>query len=238
MGVIFSHAWVLLVRNPILFVPGIVLAIAATAIDAIGSATLSRYALTTTGTPDTIEAMQVVAALAIFVVSAAVSLVQMMAVTAMAGGAWEHGHASLRDAWEAFAHRLPAAALAGAMLLVLGFCAAALSPATFMVPILLYVLLFIYTMAAVVIGGHPPFAALIESCRLALANAGTTVVVVGLILVMALLAAGLGGMLGRWSPLAGWLVAGLLQQVIVAYATLVVAGEYLKLASDPPDPVS
>jgi hypothetical protein len=235
---IFGRAWTLLVRNPILVVPGIVLAIVGSAIDAAGSQMLARYALTTTGTPDTVEAMQAFAAVAIFVVSAAVSLVQMMAVTGMAGGAWEHGRTSLRDAWDAFAHRLPAATLAGALLLILGFCAAGLSPATFMVPILLYVLLFIYTMAAVVIGGRSPVRALIESCRLALANAGTTFAVVGLILVMALLGAGLGAVVGRWSPLAGWLVAGLLQQVIVAYATLVVAGEYINLASDRHDPVS
>ena len=46
--------------------------------------------------------------------------------------------------------------------------------------------------------------------------------VVGLILVMALAGAWLGGFIGRFTPFGGWLVAGLLQQVIVAYATLVV----------------
>ena len=78
----------------------------------------------------------------------------MMVVTGMAGGAWAHGSTSLRDGWAALAHRLGAAAIAGALLLGVGFCAAALSPVTFMVPLVLYTLLFIYTMAAVVIGGH------------------------------------------------------------------------------------
>jgi len=229
---IFTRAWALLARNPILLVPGIALAVVGSLVDASGSALIAHYSLTSAGPPEAIAAMQLFAALAIFVVSAAVSLVQMMAVTGMAGGAWEHGRTSLRDGWAALAHRLPAAAIAGIVLLLLGFCAAALSAATFMIPIVVYALLFIYTMAAVVIGGHPPIRSLLESCRLAMANAGTTVVVVGLVLVLALVAAGLGGLIGRFSPFAGWLVAGLLQQVIVAYATLVVAGEYLKFASE------
>ena len=235
---IFTHAWKLLARNPIIVLPGVVLAIFGSLIDAIGSGILARSEATVTGTAATIAATQLFTSIAIFVVSAAVSLVQMMVVTGMAGGAWAHGSTSLRDGWSALAHRLPSAALAGALLLVLGFCAAVLSPATFMLPIVLYALLFIYTMAAVVIGGHSPIQAIIESARLALANAGPTFVVVGMIFVIALAAGGLGGLVGRWSAVGGWLVAGLLQQVIVAYATLVVAGEYLKLASDTHDPVS
>ncbi|HVA28372.1 MAG TPA: hypothetical protein VNF68_09340 [Candidatus Baltobacteraceae bacterium] len=235
---IFAHAWKLLARNPIIVLPGVVLAIVGSLIDAIGSSLLARSELTVTGTAATIAATQLFASIAIFVVSAALSLVQMMVVTGMAGGAWAHGSTSLRDGWSALAHRLPAAALAGALLLVLGFCAAALAPATFVLSIVLYALLFIYTMAAVVIGGHPPIKAIIESARLALANARPTVAVVGMIFVIALVAGGLGGLLGQRWPFGGWLVAGLLQQVIVAYATLVIAGEYLKLASDLHDPVS
>lgn len=229
---IFTHAFALLTRNPIIIVPGIVLAVLGSLVDAFGSTMLSGVAVTSIGSPDALAAMQVVTALAIFVVSAALSLVQMMVVTGMAGGAWAHGSTSLRDGWDALAHRLPAAAVAGVLLLAVGFCAAALSPVTFMVPLVLYALLFIYTMAAVVIGGHPPIQALIESARLALRNVAPTLMVVGLVLVMALGGAGLGGLIGRSSPFGGWLVAGLLQQVIVAYATLVIAGEYLKLASD------
>ena len=41
----------------------------------------------------------------------------------------------------------------------------------------------------------------------------------------------LGHLVGGLNPQAGWLVDGLLQEIIVAYATLVVAGEYLNLAS-------
>jgi len=234
MIAMLARAFALLLRNPILLVPGIVLAAFGVLVEALGSAFMTNFALATNGSADVIYALQTFGALAIFVVSAAVSLVQMMMVTAMAGAAWEHARTSLRVGWDALRHRFVPSALAAAMLLLLGICAAALSPATFMVPIILYVLLFIYTMAEVVIGEQPPIRSLVASCRLAMANPGPTLVVVGLILVISLGGAGLGALIAQASQLAGWLVAGLLQQVIIAYATLAITGEYLQLASAAP----
>jgi hypothetical protein len=151
----------------------------------------------------------------------------------MAGGAWQHGKTTLRDGWGAFSHRLFPILVASGLLFLIGLCAAVLSTVTFLVPLAVYAIFFIYTMASVIIGGRGPVDAIAESCRTALSNFWPTVAVVVLIAVISLLGAWMGDLLGRVSEFAGWLVAGLLQQVIVAYASLVVAGEYLKLTDQP-----
>jgi hypothetical protein len=69
--------------------------------------------------------------------------------------------------------------------------------------------------------------------RLAWENLWPTVAVVALVVGIAAGGAWagswLGGLAGSYSPLARGLVTALAQQVVVAYATLVVSGEYLKL---------
>ncbi|HTU70373.1 MAG TPA: hypothetical protein VMF11_08615 [Candidatus Baltobacteraceae bacterium] len=213
-----GRAWVLLVRNPVILVPGIVIG---------GISAGAEFGL------DALPMDRWVADFALFIVTLALALAQMAYVTGMAGAAWRGGIATLRDGWEALKARTASVAGAAALLLIIGFCAATLAPATFAVTLLAYALFFIYTMAAVVIGGRSPVAALVESASTALANVLPTLGVVALIVVIAIAGGALGSLAGRFSQLAGWLVAGLLQQVIVAYASLVVAGEYLQLTKRP-----
>jgi hypothetical protein len=216
----FAHAWTLLVRNPVIVLPGIVLGIAAAAAEeAIELVSFDAYEL--------------LGALAAFALALAFALVQMAIVTGMSGDAWRHEKTSLRHGWDALAHRVVAAAGAGLLLFVLGFCAAALAPATLGITLIAYAVFFVYTMAAVVIGERAPIAAIVESANTALKNILPTVGVIALIGVIAALAGFLGGFAARFSDVAGWLVSGLIQQVVVAYATLVVAGEYLKLTHAP-----
>jgi hypothetical protein len=125
--------------------------------------------------------------------------------------------------------RLWPAAGAAALLLVIGFCAAALAPFTFGITLLVYAVFFIYTMAAAIIGERPPIAGIFESASMALANVLPTLAVVALIAVTAALGGWLGWLVGRVSELGGALATGLIGQVVVSYASLVVAGEYLKL---------
>jgi len=208
----------LLVRNPVIVLPGIIVgAVAAGA----------EFAVVTLALPDWLLLG------AIYLVALLLALVQMAYVTGMAGAAWVHGRTQLRDGWDALTHRGVAAAGAGALLLLIGFCAAVLAPATLFVTVLAYAVFFIYTMAAVVIGGKAPIAGIVESAATALRNPLPTIGIVLLIAVIAALGGWLGTLAGRLSDVAGALVAGLLQQVIVAYASLVVAGEYLKLTKAP-----
>jgi hypothetical protein len=209
----FARAWMLLMRNPVIVLPGIVAAAlqtaASIALQAVSDIVLLVGLLVT--------------------VTLAISLAQLAYTTGMAGAAWRHDRTSLRDGWEALAHRLWPAAGAAALLLVIGFCAAALAPFTFGITLLVYAVFFIYTMAAAIIGERPPIAGIFESASMALANVLPTLAVVALIAVTAALGGWLGWLVGRVSELGGALATGLIGQVVVSYASLVVAGEYLKL---------
>jgi hypothetical protein len=215
----FARAWTLLVRNPVILVPGIVAAGLQTA------ASIASQALS-----DELLLLGV-----LVTVTLAISLAQMAYVTGMAGAAWRHERASLGDGWNALAHRWVSVAAAVLLLLVIGFCASALALTTFGVSLVAYAVFFIYSIAAVVIGERPPIAGIIESASTALANFVPTVAVVVLIALIAALGGWLGSLAGRISDTGGWLVTGVLQQVIVAYSSLVVAGEYVKLTHPPPE---
>lgn len=230
----FANAWTLLLRNPLIVGACIVTGLLAAGAQFLVEGAMAGVAISGNGSRDALEAITTFAQIVLFVVSLAISLVQMAYVTGMAGAAWRSGRASLADGWSALSHRLPALAAATVLLLLIGICAAVLAPITFLVTLLAYAVFFIYTIAAVVIGERPPIAAIVESASLALANIMPTLGVVLIVAVIAAAGGWLGHLVGGVNEEAGWLVAGLLQQIIVAYATLVIAGEYLNFASAPP----
>ncbi len=230
----FAHAWYLLVHNWVIIVPGLVLGLIGGAISFLvmlaiyGSVLISGAA-----TADVTQVTQTIVAVAFTIISLLASIVQMAYVTGMAGSAWRHERTTLADGWYAFSHRSIQTTIAVLLLFAIGVCAAALAPITFMVTLVAYIIFFIYTMASVVIGGREAVAAIAESCRLALANFWPTLGIVALIVLIALAGGWIGSFVGDHVQWAGGIVAGVLQQIIVAYASLVVAGEYLKLSKRP-----
>lgn len=224
----------LLLRNWVLIVPGIAIAIVAAATElSFSIVILGSFVISGNGSEDALAASRAVVAIAMLLIALGFALLQMAFVTGMAGAAWRRGTTSLRDGWEAAGHRLLPLACAAGLLFLIGLCAAVLSPVTFGVPLAVYAIFFIYTLASVIIGGRGPVDGIAESARLALANFWPTAGVVVLIVAISLVAAWVGSLVGHLSEFAGWLVAGVLQQIIVAYASLVVTGEYLKLADRP-----
>lgn len=231
----FAQAWTLLARNPVILLPGIIVGALVVVIEFVfgflsGS---SAATIAANGSPEAVAASETIAAITQFMLSLGLALSQMAYVTGMAGAAWKHGRATLIDGFDAFSNRFAPVLGAGFLLLIMGICAAALAPTTFGVTLLVYAVFFIYTMAAVVIGQRPPIAGIVESAATALANPWPTFAVVVLVVIIAAGGGWLGSLAGRLSELAGWLVAGLLQQIVVAYASLVIAGEYLKLTHPP-----
>ncbi len=230
----FVHAWQLLTRNWVLVLPGLVVAVLSAATQFLFVVViLGAYVITGNGSEDALIASRAGVAIAIVIITIAFALAQMAYVTGMAGGAWQHGRTTLRDGWDALTHRFTPIVLAAALLFLIGLCAAVLSTVTFLIPLIVYAVFFIYTMASVIIGRRGPVDAIAESARVALQNFWPTVGVVALILIISAAGAWIGDLVGHVSAFAGWLVAGVLQQVIVAYASLVVAGEYLKLTDQP-----
>ena len=226
----FARAWELLTRNWVLVLPGILVAVLSGLVEYFfASALLGALVISGNGSRDALAATQALVAIATLLIGVAFALVQMAYVTGMAGAAWRHGTTTLRDGWNALTHRFLPLAAATALLFLIGLCAAVLSTVTFGVPLVAYAVFFIYTLAAVIIGDRGAIDGIAESARVALANAWPTLGVVGMIAIISLVAAWLGSLLGHVSEFTGWLVAGILQQVIVAYASLVIVGEYLKL---------
>lgn len=230
----FVRAWELLTRNWVIVLPGIVLGVVGGVLSfVLGTILAGSFAAADRSGGDVSYVTQVIYAIASLVVAMLVSIVQMAYVTGMAGAVWERGRTSLGDGWNAFAHRSIQLTFATALLFVIGICAAVLAPVTFFVTIAVYMVFLIYTMASVVIGKREAVPAIAESCRLTLSNIAPTLGIVALIAVIAVVGGLIGTLVGRVTPIGGGLVAGVLQQVIVAYASLVVAGEYLKFSKQP-----
>ena len=230
----FARALSLLARNWFIIVPGLILGLVGGGLHyLIVVAFLGSYALTAGTNADASAILRAAEVLAGLAISVLIAIVQMAYVTGMAGGSWEHGRASFRDGWAAFAGRGLPLLLAMFLLFVLGFCAAVLIAPTMYLSLLAYIVFFIYTIAAVIIGHDAPIEAIVESVGLAFANFVPTLAVVGLIVAISWLGAGIGDLIDRVNPLVGGIVAALLAQIIVAYVTLVIVGEYLKLRNRP-----
>lgn len=229
----FVRAWQLLVANPAIVLPPLVLGSLGGALS-LYAANASQAVVVVGSSDSTASAVsQMIAIVFQVVVTMAVAILEMAYITGMAGAAWRHGTARLSDGTAAFTRR--GVQIFGAMivLFVIGACAAALAPVTFLISLIAYATLFIYTMAAVIIGEEGPVEALGDSCRLALANIGPTLAVIGLIALISIVEGVAGAILRAAPDWVYFVVNGLLEQIVVTYAALVVAGEYLKLRGQP-----
>jgi hypothetical protein len=235
----FARAWVLLVRNPTIVIPGIVLGaigfglgfaiLAIAGASAIGGISGNEAAATV---PE--ELMSILAAVVAVILALVTLICEMAYVTGMAGAAWKSGEAYLRDGYRAFEGRGTQILIAIVLLSAAGFIAALLAPITLLLSGAAYAIFSIYTMAAVIIGNRTAFEAVAESCRLAWKNILPTLAVVALVVLVAVAGGWIGSTLGRLVPVVSGLLEALVQQIVVAYATLVIVGEYLKLSDSAP----
>ncbi len=231
----FLRAWQLLLANPIVMLPGLIVAIVAAAVESyVFAPWASSIAITSTsGDANVGLAARSVESALYLAFAMVVYIAQVSFVTGMAGAAWERGRATLRDGWQAFARRGVQTLLAMALMLLIGLVAAAFAPVTFLLTLIAYVVFIIYTMPAVIIGGDDPVAGIAESCRLALGNLLPTVAVVAIIALLAWLSGALANAVSAFSPLGAAFISLVVEQVVVAYAMLVVTGEFLKLRTAP-----
>jgi hypothetical protein len=235
----FARAFVLLVRNWTIVVPGIVLGAIGFG---LGLAILAIAGASAIGgvsgndVPSTVpeQLMSILAAVVAVIVALVTLICEMAYVTGMAGAAWRTGEAYLRDGYQAFEGRGTQIFIAIALLSVAGFVAALLAPVTLLLSAAAYAIFSIYTMAAVIIGNRTAFEGIAESCRLAWKNVLPTLAVVALVVVVAVVGGWIGSTLGRLVPIVSGLLEAFVQQIVVAYATLVIVGEYLKLREPAP----
>ena len=220
----------LLWRNPIVLVPGLVLALINAGLGMGLRALAQSYVLFgPTGNANIGYARSIGLAILAALLSLLISLVQMLFVTGMAMAAWRKTRASLRDGFEMLSRRWLQMIGLLAALFALGVCAAPLAPFTFGISLIAYIFFCLYAVPAVTIGLHDPIASIVESGQLALENAWPTLAVVGLFFGIAFLTGLLSALFSATPPLVRGIFDALLEQLTVCYVVFVVVGEYLKL---------
>jgi len=211
---IFGRSWVLLVRNPALVVPGII------------AAGITTFASVVIVSPDSASDVQIVVTHTLGLLIRIFATVLAIAVTTgMADAAWRTARGAFKDGIVAFQREGGHVFVAVIALLVLGLLAAIAAPYTFDIPFGVYAYCCLYTMPSAVVGERPGLFAIGESAKIAFARPVATFII--LIGVSApALAFGSGAQIVQMTPYVGSLLGSIVVQAVIAYATLVLVGEY------------
>ncbi|MGH8165494.1 MAG: hypothetical protein ACREP1_14290 [Rhodanobacteraceae bacterium] len=226
----FRSAWELLARNWILVVPSVVVGI----VTGVALFVLGAYApislgglneLNGAGPGVFVAFIGSIAALAVRMLGAIVSIA---CTTGMAAAAWERGRTTFADGGGALRECGTQVFVAILLLFIVGALAAFLMDFTFYLTVLLYAIFALYTIPGVIVGRRTAVDALVESFRLAAKNFWTTfwlVLLVGVI-------ASAGGIAGHFAwpiPALGDIFGLVVMELAVAYATVLIVGEYVAL---------
>jgi hypothetical protein len=226
---IFARAWALLQNNWIIVVPGVVVGVVVGVLRALLTpASVVMYSANGTVVVGSAMAIAGAGLLLGFISLIGFIITQGMA-TAMAAAAWQRGTTTLADATAAMGKIVPT----GLVLLLLAIVATILSIPTIGLAILAFYLFTLYTFPAAIIGNATGFNSVTESFRLTVARFVPTLIVAVLIFVLGLVGAIVGGLF-RFVPFIGPIINGVLTQIVVGYAMLVIVGEYLNLRSSTP----
>lgn len=220
---VFSRAWQLLTANWIIIVPGLAIGFIVGVVEyllvphyAVGDAVILAY-----------PASAAAGLLGSLVVLLGIVLAQCY-MTGMAGAAWIKGKTDLSDGARAFQRDAGNTLVAIIGMFLIGILAFVLAIPTLGIALLLYVYFLIYTFPAAIVGERPGFAAIGDSIRIASRRVGPTLIVVIIVAVVVACGAAISAVLSG-IPLLGPIVGAMFSEAVLAYATLVVVGEYLAL---------
>lgn len=212
---VFGRAWVLLTRNLGIVVPGLVVGALAAVVEAAFAS--SSFALAANYGWLVTDVTQILAA-----------IVTISYTTGMADAAWRTGRARYSDGTHAFAREGSHVLVAMVVLFALGLVAAVAAPFTLAISIVVYAFLSLYAMPAAVVGERDGIAACADSARLAVrAPLPTLLTALGIVVVAAVM--GVVASELAEVPFLGPLISDIVVQSVVAYAVLVVVGEYREL---------
>lgn len=238
---VFSRSWELMTRNWIIIVPGIVIGAILGVLRVLLTPAPVVY---TTAAGTTVYNTSALGAT--FLSAALLTLVGLLGfiatqafTTGMAGAAWQRGTTTLADGFTAFQDDAGRIIITAIGLIVLALVAVVLSIPTIGLALLAYYLFTLYAFPAAIVGNRPGFTSITESFRITLARFVPTLILGIIIFVIGLVGAIIAGVL-HFIPFLGPIVGAVIQQIVVAFATLVVVGEYLNLRAigtiPPPSP--
>ena len=236
---VFSRAWELLSRNWIIIVPGIVIGL----IVGIISAILTPHVSAADYQNDPALAMGALGGIFLrSIILGCIGIVGYIATVAytvgMAGAAWTRGTATLADGSAAFREDAGNVFVTMLGIFALGIVAVLLLIPTVTLSVLALYLFTLYAMPAAVIGKRPGLTAITESFQLATKRFVPTLIIVVVIGAVKLIV-GLVTLPLVFIPFLGPVVANVITQIVLAFAVLVIVGEYLSLrnaAAVPPSP--
>jgi hypothetical protein len=238
---VFSRAWELLTRNWIIIVPGLVIGLVVGIVN--GILTLpAQHVYAADGSVNVGVAMAgIVGALIAGVVGLIGYIANQAFTVGMAGAAWERGTTTLADGMASFQEDAGRIIITAIGLIVLGAVAVVLSFFTFGLALIAYILFCLYAMPAAIVGNRPGFTSIIESFQIATKRFVPTLIITALIAVLYIVVGIVTAPL-RIVPFLGPIIAGVILQGVVAYAVLVIVGEYLNLRNSgsipPPGPAT
>ena len=227
---VFARAWDLLTRNWVIIVPGIVVGLVVGILNDVFRSNAS-YAY---GQPsgDTVAVAFGLGTFVTGIILAAVNIagyiITQCYTAGMAGAAWQRGTTTLSDGSRAVHADAGNVLVAAILLFVLGLIATLLILPTLFLSLLAFYIFTLYTIAAAVVGNRGGMDALRESFAIARARFGTTLIISVLLGLLQFL----GGLIAygfSFAPLLGPIISAIISQIVVAYAVLVIVGEYLVL---------
>jgi hypothetical protein len=229
---LFARSWDLLTRNWVIVIPGLIVAIVTGIL--IELLVPKAVYISDTGVVVT-RGFGSFQAVIVPIISILATIVAITYTTGMAAAAWRTGTATFADGATAFQRDAGKVFTAMLALFVVGVVAALLAIPTLGLSFLALFFLFLYTMAAAVVGEHGGFSALTESYRIATKNLVTTAIIV----VVAGAIAFCGGLIGvalHFTPFIGPILSAVLQQLVNSYLALVIVGAYLahRASAEPP----
>jgi hypothetical protein len=237
---VFSRAWDLLTRNWIIIVPGIVVGL----IVGVVTALLTPSYDTGYANDPTAAMAGVGGALLRGMILAGVGIlgyiVNQAYTVGMAGAAWQRGTTTLADGAASFQEDAGRIVITAIGLIGLGIVAAILAIPTLTLSLLAFWVFTLYAMPAAIIGNRDRFSGIAESFQIAMKRFGPTVII-AIVLAVISFCVRFIALLFTFAPFVGPIVAAVLVQIAVAFATLVIVGEYLNLRDagtiPPPGPV-
>jgi hypothetical protein len=234
---VFARSWQLLTRNWVIIVPGIVVGLIVGVVnDLLVPPQTYADPTTTSGILSHNVASAVGGMIAGFVGIAGFVITQCYTV-GMAGGAWARGVTSLGDGAAALRDDANNVLVTAIGLFVLGVLAVILALPTIGISLIIYYLFMLYAMPSAVVGNHGGFSAIGESIAITRAKFGTTLIL-GIVLGVIAALGGVVALIFAFAPLLGPVVAAVISQIVVAFSSLVVVGEYLNLRGSAVPPVS
>ncbi len=223
---VFARSWALLTRNWIIIVPGLVIGLV---VGIIGQ----LLAPPTYVDPDAgvvVVGGSFLGGIARGFIGFALAVLAFIAnqayTTGMAGAAWERGSTTLADGSASLQEDAGRIVVTALGLIGLGIVAVGLAPFTLGLSLLALLVFALYAFPAAVVGNRPGFSSIAESFAIARARFVPTLIVAVLICAISFVIALLGGLL-HFAPLIGPVLTACITQAFVAFATLVIVGEYL-----------